>query len=527
MKHSIQPLLKAQLIQDPKDRELFLGDVLLHPLCHYTPTGANELIINTVTQATEESNVPVILCTYANRTGKDFCAENIILNLIYETDNDWFKHKLFHEYFPHPKTIWYCSEPVPLKDEIVPKLEYLLTDKDEVEKNPKENQYTREKGDKHYYSKYTFPGGWQLIFKSYQQASTTYEGGTVGFIVCSEPMPEYLWKVIKGRRVHGCIILMIMTQLYTPPYVIDEVQKRANEGRKGYCHIEADIYSACKKRGVRGFLDHDTVDEIVADMDPDERQARAFGKPMYFSSMIFDDLDREIHFVEPEEYPLSSSYLYFQSIDPHDARPPAVTWGYLTPAGRICIFAEFPRDKSRNFWDMKTIYTLEAEKELYMQIESEFSDYFSHNQVTRILDYHFAFQQRGKTKDGVKKNLYQQYNDIGLSFVPSYKSPTTDSEIIFGHKKIRKQLKYLEDGKPGIVVWNTCFHTWNGLTHYIRRHEITKLAQEKAVNEGAIVQKYKDFPDCIRYLICNDAGTEQEIFVPDMHTKHRDMFDYV
>ena len=59
----------------------------------------------------------------------------------------------------------------------------------------------------------------------------------------------------------------------------------------------------------------------------------------------------------------------------------------------------------------------------------------------------------------------------------------------------------MDDDKPGLVIWNNCYHTWQGLTHYIRKHETNKLSGDKGSGEGKIIQKYKDFPDAIRFMV--------------------------
>ena len=143
---------------------------------------------------------------------------------------------------------------------------------------------------------------------------------TLGVVVADEPMPENLWKAVKSRRRMGAITILPMTPLYCPPYILDEVQAAAEEGKPGYYHLKADIYAACKRRGVRGYLDPQIVDDMVTSYDADERSARAFGEFMYFSGKIYADLSRTEHFVAREDYPIPPGSQLFHVTDPHDTR---------------------------------------------------------------------------------------------------------------------------------------------------------------------------------------------------------------
>ncbi|MBC8387074.1 MAG: hypothetical protein H8E13_03370 [Actinobacteria bacterium] len=320
-------------------------------------------------------------------------------------------------------------------------------------------------------------------------------------MIIDEPMPQNLWKAAKSRRRKGCISVMIMTPLFTPPYVLDEVQKNIDEDKPGYFHVMGDVYTACKKRGKRGYLDADIVDAMVSDYDEDEREARAFGKFMYFSSMIYPGLKKELHFVDPEEYPLKSHYLYYHVVDPHDGRANAEIWAALTPEGRFIVFDELPDNKNISFWDMKSPVTID---ENIQQIMFKEKEHLIHPK--RIMDRYFGLQTRGV----YKKNLFDEYADRGLHFVESYKTVNRNTEISYGHNKVRQLLKYLPDGKPGLVIWNTCYHAWNGISHYIRKRETSKRSNDRPLADGKLVEKYKDYPDLFRYLVCADSAVYEK-----------------
>jgi hypothetical protein len=117
---------------------------------------------------------------------------------------------------------------------------------------------------------------------------------------------------------------------------------------------------------------------------------------------------------------------------------------------------------------------------------------------TRVMDRHMSHQKRGENK----KELFVSYVENGWTGLKdSYGSGT--NEIPYGHNKVRELLQMLpHDGKPGIVIWKNCYHTINGMSHYIRKRPRTESELLKPANSGKIIEKYKDFPDVVRYLAC-------------------------
>ena len=458
----------------------------------YVPTGKQEELIKTFAASYDNNRIPVILCTFGNGAGKTETVIQTVYNLVFGAQNGWFDYEVFKN-FKFPKNIWYCTNPDAIKERFVDEFDELL--------KSKVGRFVAAKEDKHYHSHYKFDTGWNLYLKSYNQDPVAYESSNVGVIICDEPLNQNLWGAIKSRRRLGCITLMVQTPLDTPPYIIDEIKTSYDNNIKGYYHIEGDIYSACKKRGVRGYLDPDTVDAIVETYDPEEREARVYGKFGYFSKTILNNLDRELHFVDPEDYPLQPNYLYYHVVDPHDARPNAEIWAAVTPEGRYIIFEELPFDKSIPFWKMKGGVSVKDDIEQIKFVEKKHNIHVHE----RIMDRHFGTQTRGAYHG--ETSYIKEYREAGgdeFRFKKSYIAPNTDAEILYGHKRIRECLKILPDGKPGLVIWNTCYHTWNGATHYVRKSEKTKSSFDQALGEGKIVEKYKDYPDVIRYLVCHN-----------------------
>ena len=461
------------------------------PLEFFCPTGKQEQTINLVANSTKDSKVPVILLTAANGIGKTTFSIHTCCNFILGSQNGWYDYPIFQK-FPFPKLIWYISTAEALKNTIVPEFQHLL---------PK-GKYTENKEGKPHVATITC-NGWTIGFKTFDQDVKTFESANVGIIVIDEPAPEPIWKAVKSRRRKGCITMLPLTPLFTPPYLMDEIKAAVDSGRKGYYHLTADVYSACKNRGIRGHLDPDIIDDMVADYDEDEREARAEGKFAYFSNRIYTRLNAKIHKVHPEEYPIPDGSVIKLIADPHDSRSFACAYMALTPSGRHIFFAETPEDKSTNYWNIKKTELLATEIQWWIDIENRFAETLKKCTMTRVMDKYFGWQSRNRKT--IAETVLEESIKLGKRFVfnKSYSSNAEGGEIHYGHVQVRNALQPMADGKPGLVVWNTCFHIWEGLTHYVRKHETSKSSEDKAAGEGKIIEKYKDFPDVVRYGVCD------------------------
>ena len=476
----------------------FAESVIAAPMMYFVPNGAQEDFIRTFAMSTQETKIPVILATFANGVGKSTITVVTLLNVIFGAQSGWFDYPMFRNW-RFPRLAWYCSTADAINDTIFPLIEMFAS----KEINPEFN-YDESKEGKRIVSKVHFPKyDWTIAFKTYEQKDQVFESANVGLIINDEPAPEAIWKAEKSRRRMGCITLLPMTPLNCEPYILDEIKRASDDNRPGYYHLKASVYEACKKRGVRGHLDPDIIDDMVADYDDDERDARAYGEFMYFSRSVYGDLlKRDTHFIDPSDYPIPAYSKIVHSVDPHDSRPSASIYGAKIPGKiqRYIIFQETPQEQSTAFWEMKRSSEIIDEVTAWDNIEKQY-----HKPNLRILDRHFGWQMRGQ------KTFAQLYLDAGRAigsdfrFISSYTANSDESELAFGHKQVRKLLAKQEDGKPGILIYSNCYHLWQGLTHYVRKRMKGTAADEKVAADAGIVEKYKDFPDVLRYMVCHDV----------------------
>jgi len=505
-------------IPDEAAQKSVMAAALSNPLRWYCPNGKQEELIKTVVNRLGRADTPTILFSAANGVGKTNSVLNIVANIVYQPQNGWFLYDCFR-YWDKPKICWYITTKTGLTDVVIPEIKRLFP----------AGTYQLDKMGTALERAIHFENGWEWRFFTMDVDPEQMESASVGLVIIDEPAPEPIWKAVKSRGRMGMLTLLPMTPLDVEPYILDEVEK--NKDTDLYARVTARLYDACEERGVRGHLKARIVDEMVKKYPADERIARVEGDFMYFKEKIWINLDSSKHFVEPDEYPISEKDDYFiQVVDPHDGRPSAsiyaaiqkiehsdeysalIAEGKAFQQYRKIIFGETPIDKSTPFWEIRrNDVILEDEPAMWAEYEDSLGLIMVHR---RIIDKRFAFQTR------LSYNIAKTYADAGrkldparhgnkrFSYTPSYDLRSTDakSEISYGHSMVMKALDPLEDGKPGLVVWDTCYHTRNGMEHYLRRRLNKASDSNIAVGDSKIIEKYKDFNDLLRYLCCDNVS---------------------
>jgi hypothetical protein len=514
LKLNVQLKTLLRTVEDETARLEIMQAVLTAPLKWWCPNGKQEELIKLIADRMSKSRTPSILFSAANGVGKTQSSIEIVSNIIYGAQNGWFLLAPFLAW-PNPKICWYVTTKTGLTDVVVPEMKRVFPS----------GTYEFDKMGASVERAVHFTNGWELRFFTMDVGADQMESASVGLCVIDEPAPEPIWKAVKSRGRMGCLTLLPMTPLDVEPYILDEIERNKND--KLYGRVTASIYDACEERGIRGHLERAIIDEMVEKYPPDERIARVEGEFMYFREQIWNNLDKSRHFVNPDDYPVDFGKDFIvQTVDPHDSRPSACIYGALQliehsdeykrlmdegkayQQVRRIIFAETPLEHEQMYWEMYRKLRLDEEPEMWAGIESELGISTVHK---RIIDKRYGFQTK------LSKNIASVYAEAGRAldptfhfnkrfiYLPSYDLKSTDSdgrgEIAYGHNLVIKALDNLEDGKPGLVIWNNCIHTMNGMTHYVRKRLNSRSGSEIAAGESKIIDKYKDFNDVLRYFV--------------------------
>lgn len=417
----------------------------------------------------------VSVLSAANGVGKTALVVNILGNIIFGQQNRYFDGPLFKTW-PHPPRIRYITDPKAL-EEIGP----FHT---EVQKWWPQGRYTAEKAGKTYFSQYK-SGRWIVDVMSYDQDVKQFESGTLGMIICDEPPPKAIYHACIGRLRMGGLMLVVMTPLTSAAWFYDEVVPKHQE------HIVyATMEDACTTHGTNGHLDHQQIERMIAEMSPEEVEARVYGKALYLRGLIFKTFDPKVHVLK-EQMNVPSQADVYQAVDPHSDKPFACIWGFPDQNGDFYIVDEWPNE------EFSRMHNCQLGVDDYARIFRDKEHGW--NVVRRIIDRHFADVRHVVNR----KTLREEFQEIGFYFEPSYQAT---EEIETGILRIRDYLKYDATkplsplNKPKLFVNPSCKNTIKALLNWARDPD-----------NGKVKEDYKDFCDVMRYLTMDDPRVYEPV----------------
>jgi len=435
----------------------------------YEPNGQTEKFIEVIGQKGGFVNI----LSAANSVGKTSLVVNIFANLIWPEQNNWFSSEFFTNW-EFPKRIRYITDPK-LVEEIGPF-------HSEVEKWWPKGKYEAIKSGKQYFSQYKAKD-WVIDVMTYDQEVRQFEGGTMGMVVFDEPPPRSIWHACIARLRLGGVILVVMTPLTSAGWFYDEVVPKHRDKI-----VYASMEDACKQHGVRGHLEHDQIQRIISEMDPEQVEARAYGRAMYLSGLIFKNFDYSVHVAKaPLSVPEDAKVWHI--VDPHIDKPFAMMWGYWGKDGVFYQIAEWP---NQDFYRMRgSVHGIQDYKNIIKQKEQGW------NVTKRIIDRHFA-ETRNLYSN---RTLREDFRLVGIPFDPSY---STKEEVDSGILRVRSVLNYNVKKPidsvncPKYMVSPTCLNTIKGFLRW--------TFDER----GHPKEEYKDFMDLVRYAMMANMPSRQE-----------------
>lgn len=418
----------------------------------------------------------------ANGIGKTALVANVLANIVFDIKNKYFTGPLFKEW-KYPKRARYITDPK-LVEEIGPF-------HSEIQKWWPKNQYTAIKAGHNYYSQYK-ANDWVIDVMTYEQAVKEFEGATIPLIIFDEPPPQDIWNACIGRLRSGGMILVFMTPLTHAAWFFDQIAPRHTDSI-----VYATMEDACKVHGVNGHLEHANIQAMINEMPPDEIQARAYGKALYLSGVIYKQFDPKIHVLkEPRQAPANATI--YQAVDPHSDKPFASIWGYPEPNGDFYIIDEWPNE---DFYVMHNCQlTIQDYANIFRDKEQGM------NVHKRIIDRHFADVRSAINKRTLREELR---DDVGLDYYASY---TAEQEIETGILRVRSYLQYDDQrpisslNKPRLFINPHCRNVIKSFQRWARNPE-----------NGKVQETYKDYMDCVRYILMSNP--EIELPIPRIEPK--------
>ena len=468
---------RADLISQMKLQDELERRVQQNRLKWFTPTGSQDELIKVI----GSGEYFVIVFSAANATGKTALMTSILGGFIFgSSENPYLNHPIFQN-FPYPKRARIISTPK--------NLEEIGAIQTEIKKWWPVGKYEGRKKGRQFDSEY-IAGEWVCDLMSYEQDVSEFEGATLGCAIFDEPPPLDILYATISRLRKGGLIMIFMTPLDTGGEILEDLSEKEtieiNGEQIGKVKIiYADIESSCEEHGVRGFLKHKDIVQMTSFYDPDEKDARASGKPIHLSGRIYSDFeDKEPYIVD--DFVIPDEWTKVNIIDPHDGIPFAMTWAAIDRTGQVWVYDEYPYE------DLEKINSTNLTILDYARIirEKEGRD----NIKLRIFDPYFGNKRYSNTGKTVKQELA----DLNLIFEDG-----DTSGLDLGHKRVREFLKYQKAMKltslntSKLHIFKRCRNHWRSMLRYKRK--VTKSGEIK--DKMVLDETYKHFCDNIRHLL--------------------------
>lgn len=447
---------------------------------YFKPNGGQQRFIDEISRP----GAFIVVNGSGNGGGKTYCLVALIASICWpKIAPECFGAEIFKDW-KYPKRIRIVSTPK--------EVESIGSLQTTIEELFPKNRYEPLKKGKSYPSQFTTDTGFVIDLMTYEQDKAEMAGPNIGLICFNEPMPEALWKEGLARTRKGGLVVAAMTSLQDNPWVVDGILNKANG--KDIRVIYSDVEENCKQHGKNGTLDHEQVEKILAQYDPDERESRKTGKPLIFSGRIFKTFDRNVH-VREFDIP-ASGVSHGMVVDPAIGKPLAIAWRFVDRAGVVHYYDESPDFDFQGAKDANLTVTdyarLIKAKEEGRKMDS------------RILDRHFGNARR--TLGG--KTLKEEFDDeaLGENRIEFSDSYTMDpaQEIEAGILKIKWYLAYDATksidslNRPKIVIHPRCKNLIAAFERWGRNPNTFKP-----------LEQFKDFMDLIRYDLMTDPKIEE------------------
>lgn len=219
--------------------------------------------------------------------------------------------------------------------------------------------------------------------------------------------------------------------------------------------------------GDNPFLTKKYYEQILGTLDEALEKAWRYGSWTQFKGQVFKEWNPTIHICPPRDIP--QHWIKKRGIDPGYAQPGCCLWGAWDPhSGRLYIYREAYGPGVTDEDMAKTIFQASMDE----QYQVSFGD---------------PAMWQPKNMMGKRSSPADEFISNGVHVVPG------DNNRLHGKARIHKLLAPLEDGEPGMVVFETCVNLIRTLPALIYSDKAGRLEDVDTAGE--------DHPyDALRYM---------------------------
>jgi hypothetical protein len=445
----------------------------------YIPNGKCEEFINLV----GSNKCFVNLFIAGNGVGKTGAMANIIANICFGPQNEWFNNLPLFKKFPYLKRGRIISDPTTIKEKIIPELKKWFPS------NRYQEHYTTEKNGKFWESKWTTDSGFTFDLMSNEQETKEFESADLGWVALDEPSRKDIYTATVARTRMGGIIFWGLTPLSYSAWIKDELYDKRDG--KNVDFIEATAENNCRQHGVRGILEHENIERMIAQYPEDEREARIEGKFGHLIGRIFKSFNRKIHVIRPFEMD-RRLFCVAMALDTHPQTDDHAIWMAIDERGQKYVIAEY------------------VGKGTSAQIAAEFKRVEGGmRMIGRLIDP--SAYNEDERSDLQEPSFGRRMEKHGFNFSEGSK------DLVNGIRRLYDAFSFTMVGnelikRPEILIFDTCPVTIKQVEEYSWQPHLQSKGADLRQERGKPIDKNDHQPENLRRLLQANFHFEREIF---------------
>lgn len=352
---------------------------------------------------------------------------------------------------------------------ILPKLDQFIP-KEHI-RNVKKNQYGVP-------IRFDYYNGSVVHLMSTEQKFKVFEGATVDWAWIDEPPDEPIYKAnLRAIMRNGGSIWLTMTPVIEDAnsmWLYNTLYEPWDQGDdslvRSVMFFFASLEENLEENG--GVISRKDFEMFKAGLNPDEIEARVYGRFMIKGGRIFSEYRDNIHLIDnfdwPKEWPV------IRAIDPHPAKDDSVLWVGIMPGNFYCAIDELSNNKDVATWS-QLILEREGERG-YNIIDSVIDTSINVEDKEQRMSRKRMLEQCGiRSRFPTKKNMVEP----GIMYMKTLMKPSFNE---FFNKEM-----------PKLTIMRRCPKTADNFRRY-RRNE-----------NGMVIKKNDDWIDPFRYAISTQA----------------------
>lgn len=273
-------------------------------------------------------------------------------------------------------------------------------------------------------------------------------------------------------------------------------------------NAESRVIAKCPKCGrIMGFIPKAGIDEYLKTLPPEEREAREKGIWHHLSGLVYKELRRDRHIYE--DFPIPSSWMKVEGIDPHDARGTCWLFAAVSPEE-----IEVHGKARHRIYCYDYLYTHDSIQDIVRQVKATRQLHGYSEAALVMLDAKYGSKAGIGSTDEEKKSWQSELEREGIRHIRLSHSAPGDVEL--GHKLVREYLgekysKVTQESKPGLLLAKKGCSGFNSPIQYMFNYQYDDKTHKPK-------DDYKDWPDVIRYIcmeqpLYRSPADEQSIVV--------------